>query len=87
LRAKARSFNVKSSQKIFADAEIATLTGICLEHLHGYRIYFCCATSYLFNYLNGLREKVRKEEVKIRTLKTDSLHHPPQKSKKDFSTP
>ncbi len=26
---------VKSSQKIFTDAEIATLTGICLEHLHG----------------------------------------------------
>ena len=25
---------VKSSQKIFTDAEIATLTGICLEHLH-----------------------------------------------------
>jgi hypothetical protein len=26
---------VKSSQKIFTDVEIATLTGICLEHLHG----------------------------------------------------
>lgn len=26
---------VKSSQKIFTDAEIASLTGICLEHLHG----------------------------------------------------
>jgi len=26
---------VKSSQKIFTDAEIATLTGICLEHLRG----------------------------------------------------
>ena len=26
---------VKSSQKIFTDTEIATLTGICLEHLHG----------------------------------------------------
>ena len=26
---------VKSSQKIFTDMEIATLTGICLEHLHG----------------------------------------------------
>ena len=25
---------VKSSQKIFTDTEIATLTGICLEHLH-----------------------------------------------------
>jgi hypothetical protein len=25
---------VKSSQKIFTDAETATLTGICLEHLH-----------------------------------------------------
>ena len=25
---------VKSSQKIFTDREIATLTGICLEHLH-----------------------------------------------------
>lgn len=25
---------VKSSQKIFTDMEIATLTGICLEHLH-----------------------------------------------------
>ncbi len=24
---------VKSSQKIFTDTEIATLTGICLEHL------------------------------------------------------
>ena len=28
-------FKVKSSQKIFTDTEIATLTGICLEHLHG----------------------------------------------------
>jgi hypothetical protein len=26
---------VKSSQKIFTDTEIATLTGICPEHLHG----------------------------------------------------
>ncbi len=26
---------VKSSQKIFTDTETATLTGICLEHLHG----------------------------------------------------
>ncbi len=26
---------VKSSQKIFTDTEIAILTGICLEHLHG----------------------------------------------------
>jgi len=25
---------VKSSQKIFTDTETATLTGICLEHLH-----------------------------------------------------
>jgi hypothetical protein len=25
---------VKSSQKIFTDAETATLTGICLDHLH-----------------------------------------------------
>ena len=25
---------VKSSQKIFTDREITTLTGICLEHLH-----------------------------------------------------
>jgi len=25
---------VKSSQKIFTDAEIASLTGICVEHLH-----------------------------------------------------
>src|SRR5260370_29476716 len=26
---------VKSSQKIFMDTEVATLTGICPEHLHG----------------------------------------------------
>ena len=26
---------VKSSQKIFTDTEIATLSGICVEHLHG----------------------------------------------------
>ena len=26
---------VKSSQNIFMDTEVATLTGICLEHLHG----------------------------------------------------
>jgi hypothetical protein len=25
---------VNSSQKIFTDAEIASLTGICVEHLH-----------------------------------------------------
>src|SRR2546428_11865724 len=25
---------VKSSQKVFTDTETATLTGICLEHLH-----------------------------------------------------
>jgi hypothetical protein len=25
---------IKSSQKIFTDAEIASLTGICVEHLH-----------------------------------------------------
>jgi hypothetical protein len=27
---------VKSSQKIFTDMETATLTGICLEHLHSF---------------------------------------------------
>ena len=26
---------VKSSQKIFTETEIASLTGICVEHLHG----------------------------------------------------
>src|SRR5207245_11040659 len=26
---------VKSSQKIFTDAETASLTGICVKHLHG----------------------------------------------------
>jgi hypothetical protein len=26
---------VKSSQNIFTDAEVASLTGICVEHLHG----------------------------------------------------
>ncbi len=26
---------VKSSHKIFTDTEIASLTGICVEHLHG----------------------------------------------------
>jgi hypothetical protein len=27
---------VKSSQKIFTDSEVATLTGICLDHLHNF---------------------------------------------------
>ena len=27
---------VKSSQKIFTDAEVASLTGICMEHLHNF---------------------------------------------------
>jgi len=27
---------VKSSQKIFTDAEVATLTGICLDHLRNF---------------------------------------------------
>jgi len=27
---------VKSSQKIFTDDEVATLTGICVEHLHNF---------------------------------------------------
>ena len=27
---------VKSSQKIFTDAEVATLTGICVVHLHNF---------------------------------------------------
>ncbi|GAC1672783.1 MAG: hypothetical protein NVS9B4_27580 [Candidatus Acidiferrum sp.] len=27
---------VKSSQKIFTDAEVATLTGICVDHLHNF---------------------------------------------------
>jgi hypothetical protein len=26
---------IKSSQKIFTEDEVANLTGICLEHLHG----------------------------------------------------
>lgn len=28
--------NVKASQKIFTYAEVANLTGICLEHLHNF---------------------------------------------------
>jgi hypothetical protein len=27
---------VKSSQKIFTDSEVASLTGICLDHLHNF---------------------------------------------------
>jgi hypothetical protein len=27
---------VKSSQKIFTDAEVATLTGICVDHVHNF---------------------------------------------------
>ncbi|HVS73837.1 MAG TPA: hypothetical protein VHE23_00310 [Candidatus Acidoferrales bacterium] len=27
---------VKSSQKIFTDDEVATLTGICVDHLHNF---------------------------------------------------
>ena len=27
---------VKSSQKIFTDAEVANLTGICVEHVHNF---------------------------------------------------
>jgi len=27
---------VKASQKIFTDAEVATLTGICVEHVHNF---------------------------------------------------
>ena len=27
---------VKSSQKIFTDSEVATLTGICVEHIHNF---------------------------------------------------
>ncbi len=27
---------VKSSQKIFTDSEVASLTGICVEHLHNF---------------------------------------------------
>ena len=27
---------VKSSQKIFTDYEVASLTGICVEHLHNF---------------------------------------------------
>ena len=27
---------VKSSQRIFTDSEVASLTGICVEHLHNF---------------------------------------------------
>ena len=27
---------VKSSQKIFTDSEVASLTGICIEHIHNF---------------------------------------------------
>jgi hypothetical protein len=27
---------VKSSQKIFTDAEVSSLTGICVDHLHNF---------------------------------------------------
>jgi hypothetical protein len=27
---------VKASQKIFTDSEVATLTGICMDHLHNF---------------------------------------------------
>jgi hypothetical protein len=27
---------VKSSQKIFTDSEVASLTGICVEHIHNF---------------------------------------------------
>jgi hypothetical protein len=34
-RAKAM-VTVKASQKIFTDSEVATLTGICVDHLHNF---------------------------------------------------
>jgi len=38
-RAEKRSWamvTVKSSQKIFTDSEVASLTGICVEHVHNF---------------------------------------------------
>jgi hypothetical protein len=38
-RARSRSkamVTVKSSQKIFTDSEVASLTGICIEHIHNF---------------------------------------------------
>jgi hypothetical protein len=39
VRAELRSramVTVKSSQKIFTDSEVASLTGICVEHVHNF---------------------------------------------------
>ncbi len=33
---RANVVTVKSSQKIFTDSEVASLTGICVEHLHNF---------------------------------------------------
>jgi len=33
---RATVVKVKSSQKIFTDSEVASLTGICVEHLHNF---------------------------------------------------
>lgn len=35
-RSRADMVTVKSSQKIFTDSEVATLTGICVDHLHNF---------------------------------------------------
>jgi len=33
---RAAVVTVKSSQKIFTDTEVASLTGICMDHLHNF---------------------------------------------------
>ncbi len=33
---RSKVVTVKSSQKIFTDSEVASLTGICVEHLHNF---------------------------------------------------
>lgn len=35
-KSEAPLVTVKSSQKIFTDAEVASLTGICVEHVHNF---------------------------------------------------
>ena len=35
-RSRRTMVTVKSSQKIFTDSEVATLTGICVDHLHNF---------------------------------------------------
>src|ERR1051326_9243467 len=66
---------VKSSQKIFTDSEVASLTGICMDHLHNF------AKSRHLGFIARAAEAADRKSTRLNSSHIPLSRMPPSASK------